>query len=128
MNELDADIPVLTDIIEDSTPTSAASPALPLDELQETLSRKLVAELSLQVPVLVESALRDYLPQAMGAKLQAELLSALANALPAAARAASEELSGKVAYEVGGLLEQRLQDEVRNAVAREIAALNARQA
>ena len=73
----------------------------------------------------VEAALREHPPQALGARLQAEILTALTNALPVAAQAAAGELSAKVAYEVGGLLEQRLQDEVRRAVADEVARLTA---
>jgi hypothetical protein len=38
-------------------------------------------------------------------------------------QAATSELSSKVAYELGVLLETRLQEEVRAAVANEIAAL-----
>lgn len=138
MNDQDADIPVLTDIIDEPTAATnatvelaavaaAAVPALPIEQIQETLSQRLIAELSVQVPALVEAALREHLPQALGAKLQAELLTVLTNALPVAAQAAAAELSGQVAYEVGGLLEQRLQEEVRIAVAKEIDELNARQ-
>ena len=134
MNDNDSDIPVLTDIIDQHAPPSApyaqgiaTSAPLDFDQIQETLSQRLIAELSLQIPVLVEAALREHLPQALGAKLQAELLNVLTNALPVAAQAATAELSSRVAYEVGGLLEQRLQDEVRTVVANEIAELNARQ-
>ncbi len=132
MNDNDLDFPVLTDIIEASPPavdTAAimASPAPGLEQIEEVLSQRLIAELSVQVPVLVEAALREHLPLALGAKLQAELLSVLTNALPIAAQAATAELSSQVAYEVGGLLEQRLQEEVRIAVASEIRELNARQ-
>lgn len=134
MNDNDLDIPVLTDIIDEHAPSaeshhaaSAPAPTLPIDQIQETLSQRLIAELSLQIPVLVEAALREHLPQALGAKLQAELLTVLTNALPVAAQSATAELSTRVAYEVGGLLEQRLQEEVRIAVANEIAELNARQ-
>ena len=80
-----------------------------------------------QVPVLVENALREQLSNALGSKLQAELLTVLTNALPAAAQAASEELSAHVAYQVGGLLEQRLPGDVRDAIAKEVARLNAQQ-
>ncbi len=141
----DNDFPVLTDVIADRAPHHAAdasqvqvthvevthdfaadAASLPdLSQIQETLSERLIAELSLQVPVLVEAALREHLPQALGARLQAEILTALTNALPVAAQAAAGELSSKVAYEVGGLLEQRLQDEVRHAVADEVARLTA---
>jgi hypothetical protein len=62
---------------------------------------------------------------ALGARLQAELLNTLTNALPIAAQAATSELSSTVAYELGVLLETRLQEEVRTAVANEIAALRA---
>ena len=134
MNDNDSDIPVLTDIIDTSAPAADAqqatvsqAPAADIEQIKETLSQRLIAELSVQVPVLVEAALREHLPQALGAKLQAELLAVLTNALPIAAQAATAELSSRVAYEVGGLLEQRLQEEVRIAVANEIAELNARQ-
>ncbi len=132
MNNHDADIPVLTDIIDESTATAHANAmpvltTLPIEQIQETLSQRLIAELSVQIPVLIDAALREHLPQALGAKLQVELLTVLTNALPVAAQATAAELSGLVAYEVGGLLEQRLQEEVRIAVAHEIAALNARQ-
>ncbi len=132
----DNDFPLLTEIISDRARQvdltqadvthdfSKHSAAMPdLQQIEDALSERLFAELALQVPVLVEAALREHLPQAMGARLQAELLTALTNALPLAAQAASAELSAKVAYEVGGLLEQRLQDEVRRAVANEIATL-----
>jgi hypothetical protein len=134
MNDNDLDIPVLTDIIDAKaaaapahagTPSSSAMPDL--DQIQDTLSQRLVAELALQIPVLVEAALRERLPHALGARLQAELLTVLTNALPVAAQAATAELSTQIAYEVGGLLEQRLQEEVRIAVSNEIAALTARQ-
>lgn len=145
MNERsDKDFPVLTDVISDhALPQRTADElhrdnahaglmqdALPehhglpdLQQIQDTLSDHLIAELSLQLPVLVEAALREHLPQAMGARLQAELLNALTNALPAVAQAAAGELSARVAYEVGGLLEQRMQEGVRRAVADEIARL-----
>lgn len=142
----DNDFPVLTDVISDQAPhqqpasasnvqvthvevthefASDEAPLPDLQQIQDTLSERLIAELSVQVPVLVEAALREHLPQALGARLQAEILTALTNALPTAAQAAAGELSSKVAYEVGGLLEQRLQDEVRRAVADEVAKLNA---
>ncbi len=142
----DNDFPVLTNVIAERAPHQQAADAanvqvthvevthayadeeasLPnLQEIQDTLSERLIAELSVQVPVLVEAALREHLPQALGARLQAEILTALTNALPVAAQAAAGELSAKVAYEVGGLLEQRLQDEVRRAVADEVARLTA---
>ena len=126
MKDTEIDIPVLTDVIEApaAAPTiHAATHALPLEQIEEALSQRLIAELSLQVPVLIEAALREHLPLALGARLQAELLITLTNALPIAAQAATSELSSKVAYELGVLLETRLQEEVRTAVANEIAAL-----
>lgn len=147
--ESDADIPVLTDIIVDeayteaareeqiaTTETSAApvttdpehnvSPPLPsLQQIEAELTARLHAELAMQIPVLLEAALREHLPRALGAKLQAELLSALANALPSAAQNAAAELSSTLAFEVGGLLEQRLEEEVRRAVSDEIARISA---
>ncbi len=132
MNADDLDIPVLTDVIDApaAPPADGTSPAAgtrTLEQIEQALAERLVGELSLQIPVLVEAALREHLPQAMGARLQAELLGVLANALPSAAQAAAGELSTRVAYEVGGLLEQRLQHEVRRAVAEEIRHLSSRQ-
>ena len=151
-DESDADIPVLTDIVDDVTYTGSvreermaivetaaaaavmstmASPEdkvvarLPsLQQIEAELTTRLSAELAMQIPVLLEAALREHLPRAMGAKLQAELLSALANALPAAAQNAAAELSSTLAFEVGGLLEQRLEEEVRRAVSDEIARIS----
>ena len=154
-DESDADIPVLTDIIDDGTYTGSvreermaivdtataaaamsatseiASPEdnavtrLPsLQQIEAELTARLSAELAMQIPVLLEAALREHLPRAMGAKLQAELLSALANALPSAAQNAAAELSSTLAFEVGGLLEQRLEEEVRRAVSDEIARIS----
>ncbi|NDC09675.1 MAG: hypothetical protein EBZ75_10090 [Oxalobacteraceae bacterium] len=131
MNDTDHDIPVLTDVIEAPASSAvhatsamhAATDVIPLEQIQEALSQRLIAELSLQVPVLIEAALREHLPLALGARLQAELLNTLTNALPIAAQAATSELSSTVAYELGVLLETRLQEEVRTAVANEIAAL-----
>lgn len=154
-DESDADIPVLTDIIDDGAYTGSvreermaivdtaaaaatmsamsaiASPEdnavarLPsLQQIEAELTARLSAELAMQIPVLLEAALREHLPRAMGAKLQAELLSALANALPGAAQNAAAELSSTLAFEVGGLLEQRLEEEVRRAVSDEIARIS----
>ena len=151
-DESDADIPVLTDIVDDVTYTGSvreermaivetaaaaavmstmASPEdkvvarLPsLQQIEAELTTRLSAELAMQIPVLLEAALREHLPRAIGAKLQAELLSALANALPAAAQNAAAELSSTLAFEVGGLLEQRLEEEVRRAVSDEIARIS----
>ena len=127
MNEPEQDIPVLTDIIDTTSPVrqSVAQSSVALEQLEQALSDRLISGLSLQLPVLVEAALREHLPQALGAKLQAELLNTLTNALPIAAQAATSELSSKVAYELGASLEMRLQEEVRSAVAQEIAALKA---
>jgi hypothetical protein len=157
-DESDADIPVLTDIIDDGTytgsvreerlaivDTAAAAAAMSamsatsaiaspednavarlpsLQQIEAELTSRLSAELAMQIPVLLEAALREHLPRAMGAKLQAELLSALANALPGAAQNAAAELSSTLAFEVGGLLEQRLEEEVRRAVSDEIARIS----
>jgi hypothetical protein len=102
--------------------TAARLPSI--EEIEATLSSRLTAELALQIPVLLEAALREHLPKAIGAKLQAELVSALANALPGAAQNAAAELSSTLAFEVGGLLEQRIEDEVRRAVSDEITRLS----
>ncbi len=132
MSADDTDIPVLTDVIAAPAPAvhTAQVPVtseVELAAVQRALGERLIAELSLQIPVLVEAALREHLPQALGARLQAELLAALTDALPRAAQAAAGELSSQVAYEVGGLLEQRLRDEVRRALAEETSHLSPRQ-
>lgn len=133
MNDPDLDIPLLTDILDQPATTAHVTTTAPLprplklDQMQQTLAARLAAELAVQVPVLVENALREQLSDALGSKLQAELLTVLTNALPAAAQAASEELSAHVAYQVGGLLEQRLPGDVRDAIAKEVARLNAEQ-
>ena len=136
----DADIPVLTDIIDDAVHTATTAVAAPmtasvehptapplpsLQHIEAELTARLTAELAMQIPVLLEAALREHLPRAIGAKLQAELLSVLANALPGAAQNAATELSSTLAFEVGGLLEQRLEEEVRRAVSDEIARIAA---
>lgn len=153
-DENDADIPVLTDILDEedvglgqpkgvaltlaantamaaanmiAIPEVQVAASLPsLEQIETELSSRLTAELAVQIPVLLEAALREHLPRAMGAKLQAELLSALANALPGAAQNAAAELSSTLAFEVGGLLEQRLEGEVRRAVSDEIARISER--
>jgi hypothetical protein len=154
-DENDADIPVLTDIIDDeayggfvraeriatveTTAAAAAMSALSaiaspednlaarlpsLQQIEAELTARLSAELAMQIPVLLEAALREHLPRAIGAKLQAELLSVLSNALPSAAQNATAELSSTLAFEVGGLLEQRLEEEVRRAVSDEITRIS----
>ena len=147
-DESDADIPVLTDIVDDVTYTGSVreermaivetaagfvttgpenNPAPPppsLQQIEAELTARLSAELAMQIPVLLEAALREHLPRAIGAKLQAELLSVLANALPSAAQNATAELSSTLAFEVGGLLEQRLEEEVRRAVSDEITRIS----
>lgn len=154
-DESDADIPVLTDIIDDGpytgsvreerlaiVDTAAAAAAMSavsaiaspednvvarlpsLQQIEAELTARLYAELAMQIPVLLEAALREHLPRAIGAKLQAELLSVLANALPSAAQNATAELSSTLAFEVGGLLEQRLEEEVRRAVSDEITRIS----
>lgn len=116
----------VAEIAEDTSAHLQTAPSLPsLEHIEATLSSRLTAELALQIPVLLEAALREHLPKAIGAKLQAELVSALANALPGATQNAAAELSSTLAFEVGGLLEQRLQDEVHRAVSDEIARLSA---
>lgn len=110
---------------EDTRTELQSAARLPsIEEIEATLSSRLTAELALQIPVLLEAALREHLPKAIGAKLQAELVSALANALPGAAQNAAAELSSTLAFEVGGLLEQRIEDEVRRAVSDEITRLS----
>lgn len=123
MNTDELEIPVLTDVIDMPAAAPHLAPVPPdnaTPQLEQILYDRLSAELALQVPVLLEAALREHLPQAMGARFQAELLLALTTALPVAAQAAARELSSQVAYEVGGLLEQRLKEEIRRAVTEEI--------
>lgn len=134
----ESEIPVLTEVIDapdtdelasmpsaaQDVPLAVALESARLSQMEAELSARLSSELALQIPVLLEAALREHLPKAIGAKLQAELLSSLANALPGLAQNAAAELSSTLAFEVGGLLEQRVEDEVRRAVADQIAQLS----
>jgi hypothetical protein len=113
-----------THVVEETMELRAAASLPSLEQMEAELSSRLSAELALQIPVLLEAALREHLPKAIGAKLQAELVSALVNALPSAAQNAAAELSSTLAFEVGSLLEQRLEAEVRRAVSDEMKRLS----
>lgn len=135
-NQHDGDIPVLTDIIEDESAGAAHTLAYAehesadadtdadlLFQIEEEISARITAELSSQIPILIEAALHEHLPQAVGARLQAEIMTALAATLPVAAKTATEQMVGTLALELGALLEQRLQLQVRDVVAQEFARL-----
>ena len=128
----DTDIPVLTDVIDEETQASdpaheARHPhdddAELLRQIGEEISTRITAELSAQIPVLMEAALREHLPRAIGARLQADIMAALATTLPSAAQAATEQVAGSLVNELGPLLEQRMQSRVREVVAQEFARL-----
>ena len=80
-----------------------------MEQIEEEISARITTELSAQIPILIEAALYEHLPQAVGARLQAEIMNSLAATLPAAAKTATEQIAGTLAAELGALLEQRLQ-------------------
>lgn len=130
-NYNDTDIPVLTDIIgevderlaSEEMAMVADTEAELLLQIEEEITARITAELSVQIPVLMEAALHEYLPQAIGAKLQAEIMTALASTIPAAAKAATDQLAGKIAIDLTSVLEQRLHAQVRSVVAEEFSRL-----
>ncbi len=131
MNDQDLDLPLLTDIIEPATTADAAKlaaandrwnkpPSAPRPDPQhEALAERLAASLAQEVPLLVENALREALMNVVGARLQSEVQAMLTTLLPAAMQTISAELSTHVAHQVGGLLEQRLRDDIRAALTKE---------
>ena len=63
MNDTELDIPLLTDVIDTKAAAENIRPShasLPLEQIEESLSQRLIAELSLQLPVLIEAALREH--------------------------------------------------------------------
>lgn len=127
--EMDADIPVLTDIIDDDelAVTAAKLSLQQRQQLEATLSDKLTSQLSQHMPPLLESAvqsaLRKHFPAAIDTRLQSAILAALATALPAAVRCATDDLATHVTSEMRTLLQPMLEAEVRRSVAEEVARL-----
>lgn len=127
-NQHDQDIPVLTDIVDDTEvgdteDNVAASDAEVLAQIEEEITLRIFAELSVQIPILIEAALQKQVPQAIGAKLQSELMTAFASVVPAATAAASDQLIISVAQQLASELETRLLDQVRVVVAEEFIRL-----
>jgi len=127
-NQHDHDIPVLTDIIDDQE--SGTTEDLPiaddvelLAQIEEEITHRIFAELSVQIPLLIEAAMQKHVPLAVGAKLQAELMTALAGVIPAATAAASDQLMISIAQQLASDLDSRLLEQVRAVVAEEFLRL-----
>jgi len=127
-NQYDHDIPVLTDIIDDQE-TGATEDQLAVDDaellaqIEEEITHRIFAELSVQIPLLIEAAMQNHVPLAVGAKLQAELMTALAGVIPAATAAASDQLMISIAQQLASDLDARLLEQVRTVVAEEFLRL-----
>ena len=127
-NQHDHDIPILTDIIDDQeTGTEddlpVADDAELLAHIEEEITHRIFAELSVQIPLLIEAAMQKHVPLAVGAKLQAELMTALAGVIPAATAAASDQLVISIAQQLASDLDSRLLEQVRTVVAEEFLRL-----
>ena len=127
-NPHDHDIPILTDIIDDQeTGTEddlpVADDAELLAHIEEEITHRIFAELSVQIPLLIEAAMQKHVPLAVGAKLQAELMTALAGVIPAATAAASDQLVISIAQQLASDLDSRLLEQVRTVVAEEFLRL-----
>jgi hypothetical protein len=127
-NQHDHDIPILTDIIDaqeiDSTDDQpVADDAELIAQIEEEISHRIFAELSVQIPLLIEDAMQKHVPLAVGAKLQAELMTALAGVIPAATAAASDQLMISIAQQLASDLDARLLEHVRSIVAEEFHRL-----
>jgi len=127
-NQHDHDIPILTDIIDDQEiETTADQPIVDdaelLAQIEEEITHRIFAELSVQIPLLIEAAMQKHVPLAVGAKLQAELMTALAGVIPAATAAASDQLVISIAQQLTSDLDARLLEKVKIVVAEEFLRL-----
>ena len=127
-NQHDHDIPVLTDIIDDqeneiTEDQPVADDAELLAQIEEEITHRIFAELSVQIPLLIEVAMQKHVPLAVGAKLQAELMTALAGVIPAATAAASDQLVISIAQQLASDLDSRLLEKVKIVVAEEFLRL-----
>jgi tRNA A37 N6-isopentenylltransferase MiaA len=127
-NQHDHDIPVLTDIIDDQVSSTTEDPLVADDaellaQIEEEITHRIFAELSVQIPLLIEVAMQKHVPLAVGAKLQAELMTAFANVIPAATAAASDQLMISIAQQLASDLDSRLLEKVRIVVAEEFLRL-----
>jgi tRNA A37 N6-isopentenylltransferase MiaA len=127
-NQHDHDIPVLTDIIDDQVSSTTEDPLVADDaellaQIEEEITHRIFAELSVQIPLLIEVAMQKHVPLAVGAKLQAELMTALAGVIPAATAAASDQLVISIAQQLASDLDARLLEQVRAVVAEEFLRL-----
>jgi hypothetical protein len=127
-NQHDHDIPILTDIIDDQEiETTEDQPVVDdaelLAQIEEEITHRIFAELSVQIPLLIEAAMQKHVPLAVGAKLQAELMTALAGVIPAATAAASDQLVISIAQQLTSDLDARLLEKVKIVVAEEFLRL-----
>ena len=127
-NQHDHDIPILTDIIDDQEiETTEDQPVVDdaelLAQIEEEITHRIFAELSVQIPLLIEAAMQKHVPLAVGAKLQAELMTALAGVIPAATAAASDQLVISIAQQLTSDLDALLLEKVKIVVAEEFLRL-----
>ncbi len=127
-NPHDHEIPILTDIIGDqenvvTVDQPVADDVELLAQIEEEITHRIFAELSVQIPLLIEAAMQKHVPLAVGAKLQAELMTALAGVIPAATAAASDQLVISIAQQLASDLDSRLLEQVRTVVAEEFLRL-----
>ena len=133
MNRLppELDIPVLTDVIdEDEThhvsaaaAQVAADDADTLQHLEDAIVNRLMVQLSNRIPLLLETALREQLPDMITVRLQTALVAALETVMPAATHSVTRDIATTLAYEIGNGLQAELETEIRQAVAEEFSRL-----
>ncbi len=133
MNSLppELDIPVLTDVIDEDEPhhVSAAAAQIAADDadtlqhLEDAIVNRLMVQLSNRIPLLLETALREQLPDMITVRLQTALVAALETVMPAATHSVTRDIASTLAYEIGNGLQAELETEIRQAVAEEFSRL-----
>ena len=133
MNSLppELDIPVLTDVIDEDEPHQvsvaaaqvAADDADTLQHLEDAIVNRLMVQLSNRIPLLLETALREQLPDMITVRLQTALVAALETVMPAATHSVTRDIASTLAYEIGNGLQAELETEIRQAVAEEFSRL-----
>lgn len=125
------DIPVLTDVIDEDEPhhVSAAAAQVAADDadtlqhLEDAIVNRLMVQLSNRIPLLLETALREQLPDMITVRLQTALVAALETVMPAATHSVTRDIASTLAYEIGNGLQAELETEIRQAVAEEFSRL-----
>ena len=125
------DIPVLTDVIDEDEPhhVSAAAAQVAADDadtlqhLEDAIVNRLMVQLSNRIPLLLETALREQVPDRITVRLQTALVAALETVMPAATHSVTRDIASTLAYEIGNGLQAELETEIRQAVAEEFSRL-----